>query len=352
MGTDGQAAPPVTSELPGLDLAALTRYLDAAAPGLRQGPLSARLLAGGRSNLTYRVADGTSEWALRRPPLAHALPTAHDMAREYRILRALHGTDVPVARPVLLCEDAEVLGAPFYVMDFVDGVVLYDPRSVPGITAAKAGAACGQLVDILLALHAVDPAAVGLADFGKPAGFLARQLRRWAAQWDASPSEGRPDMSPLLALLERRLPEQSASGIVHGDYRLSNVIFDREVTRIQAVLDWEMAALGDPLADVGLLFVYHGLSMRGAFGLPAISAGEGFLTPEALLDLYANGSDRDLGDLDWYIAFAEFKLAVISQGIHYRYLLGKTVGEGFELFGDSVPEFVSSAEQRLSRGQS
>src|SRR5579859_2960392 len=174
------------ADLPGVDLTALTAWLDAAVPGLRSGPLGGEVIAGGKSNLTYRISDGVTTWALRRPPLAHVLPTAHDMVREYTVISALAPTDVPVAEPVALCTDTGVLGAPFYLMAFVDGVVLDSAQTVATLTPAAAAAVCEQLVDTLIALHAVEPAAVGLSEFGRPEGFLERQVRRWHQQWQAS----------------------------------------------------------------------------------------------------------------------------------------------------------------------
>src|SRR5579875_867985 len=207
-------------ELPGVDLAALTRWLDNAQPGVRTGDLTGEVIAGGKSNLTYRISDGSRSWALRRPPLAHVLPTAHDMSREFRVISALAGTAVPVPRPIALCEDADVLGAPFYLMGFVDGVVLDRPDELARITPEAATRSCELLMDTLVALHEVDPAEVGLADFGRPEGFLARNLRRWNGQWQASETQPRPQPQQLVDELATKLPEQSAPGVVHGDYRL------------------------------------------------------------------------------------------------------------------------------------
>jgi aminoglycoside phosphotransferase (APT) family kinase protein len=326
----------------GLDLDALTRWLDREQPSLRRGPLTASLLTGGRSNLTYRLTDGVSRWALRRPPLAHTLPTAHDMAREFRILRGLHGTEVPVAEPVVLCEDVEVIGAPFYVMDFVDGVVLDQPHALDDLTPGTAARSCDLLVDTLLALHALDPVDVGLGELGRPDGFLDRQLRRWSKQWDASETEPRANYQRVLDGLASSVPAPSAPGIVHGDYRLTNVIYSPDIDRVAAVVDWEMATLGDPLTDVGLLVVYQELANAGRFVMPMLAVEAGFLTATDLVDRYAAGSPRDLSPLPWYVAFGWFKLAVIAEGIHNRFLQGKTVGPGFDRFGSSVPILIRS----------
>ena len=244
------------SDPPGLDLARLATYLSA-------DHLSGSLIAGGRSNLTYRVTDGRSRWVVRRPPLGHVLPTAHDMAREYRVISALQGSPVPVPRVVLYCADESVLGAPFYVMDEVPGVVL---RSAEDFDALPDGGAvhCGrQLVDVLLSLHRIPPAAVGLGDFGRPEGYLARQVARWYRQWERSATRELPALEALHQRLAATVPQSARAAILHGDYRLDNVLFDPTLARIDAVLDWEMSTLGDPLADVGLLYTYTSLAADG-----------------------------------------------------------------------------------------
>jgi aminoglycoside phosphotransferase (APT) family kinase protein len=336
------------AELPGLDLDALTAWLDADSPGLRQGNLAGEVIAGGKSNLTYRVTDGRSTWALRRPPLAHVLPTAHDMVREFTVISALASTAVPVARPVTLCADPEVLGAPFYLMDFVDGVVLDRPDIIGAVDAPTARRVCEQLMDTLVTLHAVDPESVHLNDFGRPEGFLARQVRRWYGQWQASQTEPRSALDAVVARLNDTLPPQSEPGIVHGDYRLTNVMFRPDLEGIAAVVDWEMATLGDPLTDVGLLVVYQTLSAGDDFVMPRMSPDDGFLTPEQMVGRYAAGSQRDLAHLAWYVAFGYFKLAVVAEGIHHRFLKGKTVGAGFDHFGAAVPMLLDAALTALA----
>jgi aminoglycoside phosphotransferase (APT) family kinase protein len=329
--------------LPGVDVAGLTKWLDSEHPGLRAGPVTGELITGGKSNLTYRITDGASVWALRRPPLAHVLPSAHDMGREFRVISALGQTDVPVARAIALCQDPGVLGAPFYLMSFVDGVVFDQADRLAALTPALARQACEQLVDTLLELHSIDPAGIGLADFGRPDGYLARQVKRWHAQWQASETAPRPELDALVERLNATMPAQGAPAIVHGDYRLTNVIYRADVSGIAAVVDWEMATLGDPLADVGLLTVYHRLAAVSDGVMPAMSPDNGFLSAEQMAARYADGAGRDLSQLDWYIAFGYYKLAVISEGIHYRYLQGKTVGEGFSQMGDRVPQLLDAA---------
>ncbi len=334
-------------ELPGVDLVRLTTWLDSERPGLRQGELAGEVVAGGKSNLTYRVTDGSATWALRRPPLAHVLPTAHDMVREFTVINALATTEVPVPSAVALCRDPDVLGAPFYLMDFVDGVVLDKPDLVAGLEFDAAARACELLVDTLISLHDVEPQAVGLQEFGRPDGFLARQLRRWSAQWEASETRPLDVLGTVVERLQATMPAQSAPGIVHGDYRLTNVMFTPEVTAIPAVLDWEMATLGDPLTDVGLLVVYTDISARGTLTGPPMAPEQGFWTVAQTVEHYAAKSSRSTEHLDWHIGFGYFKLAVIAEGIHHRYVAGKTVGEGFAHFGPAVPTLLESALDSL-----
>ncbi len=336
------------TDLPGLDLAALTTWIDGTHPGLRRGDLEAEVIAGGKSNLTYRVSDGATTWALRRPPLAHVLPTAHDMVREYTVISALQPTEVPVAQTVALCTDVEVIGSPFYLMSFVDGVVLDKPTTIAKVTPSLARSTSEQLIDTLVALHAVDPGAVGLADFGKAEGFLARQVRRWHQQWQASETEPRAILDEAIARLNATIPEQSAPGIVHGDYRLTNVMYAPDLSGIAAVVDWEMSTLGDPLTDVGMLVVYQTLSAEDDFVMPRMSPSDGWPSASELVARYDAGSQRSIEHLDWYVGFGYFKLAVIAEGIHHRFLQGKTVGEGFSHFGAAVPLLLSAALSSVS----
>ncbi|GAA1895531.1 phosphotransferase family protein [Streptomyces sodiiphilus] len=334
---------------PGLDLARLQEYLDRARPGLVRGPLSARLIEGGRSNLTYRVTDGTSAWVVRRPPLGHVLATAHDMAREYRVMTALGPTAVPVPRTVLLCEEQEVLGASFYVMDFVPGTPYRTAEELEAIGPERTRKVVLGLADTLVDLHAVDPAPAGLADFGRPAGFLERQLRRWGKQLDASRNRELAGIDELHVALGTSLPESREATVVHGDFRLDNVLVDED-DRLRAVLDWEMSTLGDPLTDLGLLVMYSQPmdlpdspvnTTRGAAGHP---------DGRELVERYAARSGRDVSRINWYTAFAYFKLAVILEGIHYRYTLGQTVGRGFDRIGSVVPHFVHGGLTTLQEG--
>ncbi|GAA2747970.1 phosphotransferase family protein [Kitasatospora cinereorecta] len=331
--TDTPEAPP------GLDPVRLREHLDAVRPGLVAGPLRARLFQGGRSNLTYLVEDGQHAWVLRRPPLGHVLATAHDMAREYRVLGALHPTRVPVPEPLLLVEDDTVLGAPFYLMEYVPGTAHREAAALAALGEQRVHALGIHLVDTLVELHGVDPDAVGLAGFGRPEGFLERQLRRWGKQLDASRSREVAGIDELHERLAKSLPASPAPALVHGDYRLDNVLVGED-DRIRAVLDWEMSTVGDPLTDLGLLVMYTELARRFDGILPGAALAPGFPTTAELVARYTEGSGRDVSGLGWYVGFASFKLAVVLEGIHLRHSQGRTVGPGFDRIGELVPAFV------------
>ena len=283
-----------------------------------RGPVRVDQLSGGSSNLTFRVRDDANDWVLRRPPLSHVLATAHDMGREYRVQLALAGTDVPVPRVVAHCEDDAAIGAPFYLMELLDGVVYTDADAVAHLTDVDARAASDDLVDVLAHLHAVDYAAVGLGDLGRPEGFVARQVQRWCKQWEKSKQGELPAVDEVAARLAGAVPARSRAAIVHGDYSFNNTMFEREQPgRMLALLDWEMSTLGDPLTDVGLLATYWGpvgaLMWRSRSG-QAHTANAGFPSLDVLLERYARTSGHDLDDIDFYRVLATFKLAVIVAG--------------------------------------
>jgi aminoglycoside phosphotransferase (APT) family kinase protein len=350
------------SDVPGIRADAVTRFFHARVPGAG-GPLAFRLLSGGRSNLTYLVTDADGhEWVLRRPPLGHVLATAHDMAREYRVLAALAPTDVPVATPVALCEDATVNDAPFYVMAHRPGVVVHDTLP-PGFADAPADRArIGEaLVDTLVRLHAVDFRAVGLADFGRPDGYLERQVRRWATQWAGNKTSELPIVDDLLARLARAVPPSPAPTIVHGDYRLGNVcLAPDDPGRIVAVFDWEMATLGDPLADLGYLLVYwpEAGDPPAAPGFSTATALPGFPTRAELVARYAARSGRTVAAIDFYRVLALTKLAVISEGIYKRHVIGKGIDDApalrvtADLARRALAIAGASADPRLRRATS
>ncbi|MGR6319854.1 phosphotransferase family protein [Micromonospora soli] len=317
---------------PGLDLTRLAEWFAGTLPDAA-GPLTARLIAGGKSNLTYEVSDGRTTWVVRRPPLGHVLATAHDMAREYRVMSALRDTEVPVPTTYAHCADPDVLGAPFYVMERVAGTAYRHAAELERLGPQRTRVISTGLVDTLAALHAVDPVAVGLADFGRPEGFLARQVGRWKKQLDASYCRDLPAADELHARLVSGVPPESAPGIVHGDYRLDNVLTD-DRDRLAAVIDWEMATLGDPLTDLALLVLYQRLGRLVGVAVADASSAPGFLTEDEILQRYATRSTRDLPPLGFHLGLAAFKLAAILEGIHYRHLRGQTVGAGFERLGE------------------
>ena len=330
---------------PGVDLERLRPYFAAHVPGAGDAPLHAALISGGRSNLTYAVGDDTHEWVLRRPPLGHVLPTAHDMAREHRIIRALADTAVPVPAALAFCDDVAVNDAPFYVMEKVDGVILRTPADLATLDAPAARRCSEALVDVLVAIHEVDYAAVGLGDFGRPDGYVERQVRRWGEQWERSKTRELPEIDELARRLRAAIPVSPPATIVHGDYRLDNVMLaPDDPGRIVAVLDWEMATLGDPLADLGLFLLYYARDedRTGTVGA-TISPAAGFLSRDEVVARYAARSGRDLSQLDFYEALAAYKLAIILEGIHARFLMGKTVGDGFQHIGSLVEVMVRGA---------
>lgn len=336
------------TDIPGLDLPRLRAYLEANAPHLA-GELSATLIAGGRSNLTYFVSNKRAQYVLRRPPLGHVLTTAHDMGREYRVMSALSENDVPVPKALLLCEDEAVLGSPFYLMSKVEGSVYRTKKDAASLTRVDAKALSADLIETLARLHQIDPVKVGLGDFGKVDGFLERQLGRWQKQLTSSNSRQINGIEKLATRLSAAIPDTKHSGIIHGDFRLDNCIFNPDM-KVAAVVDWEMSTLGDCLSDVGLFVVYW----DGIPGHPespisgGISAERGFPSAMELLERYAAITGFNLDRINWYIAFGFFKLAVILEGIHFRYNKGQTVGTGFEEIGNWVEPLVAAGVEALN----
>ena len=322
-------------------------------PGF-EPPLAFERIAGGHSNLTYRVCDsGGRSWALRRPPLGKRLGSAHDMAREHRVVAALGPTDVPVAPVLGLCEDESVIGAPFYVMDFVEGPILRGEAEAEAFPGEADRRAIGErVVDTLVAIHAVDPDGVGLGDLGRKEDYVARQLHRWQGQWEKSKTRELEAIDSVHERLSARIPEQGPATIVHGDYRLDNMILTPE-GEVAAVVDWELCTLGDPLADVGLLMVYW--PDRGdenlALGRPA-NLAPGFPTREELRSRYAERSGRDLSELDFFVALGYWKLAIILEGVYARYAAGQygEVNEGIEAFARLVERLAEAADEAERRG--
>jgi aminoglycoside phosphotransferase (APT) family kinase protein len=320
----------------------LLRHLDPEEFGVLQ---EVSLIDGGRSNLTYLLSDGGRELVLRRGPLGHVLPTAHDMGREHRVVSALAHTRVPVPRPLLYCDDAEVIGAPFYVMEKVEGSVLRTAEDSAQLTPEQAEVISRALVATLAAVHHVDPHGAGLGNLGRPKGYMARQLRRWGDQWQRSKTRELPQLDRLLVLLADTLPPTEKGTLVHGDYRIDNVVLQLgPVPRIGAVLDWEMATLGDPLADLGMLLLYWCPSdVAPVIDIQKVTQHEGFWSAERVAAEYQRASGTPLHDLDAYVVFAHLKLAIIVENIHARYLAGETVGDGYESVGATVVPLVDRA---------
>jgi aminoglycoside phosphotransferase (APT) family kinase protein len=326
----------------GIDPGPVTDWFAANVAGA-VAPFSFNLIAGGRSNLTYRVTDAAGHaYALRRPPVSHVLATAHDMDREHTVISALQTTDVPVPRTLGLCTDSEVNGAPFFVMSFVEGHILRDEQASAALPEAVRAHASESLVDTLARLHSVDVDAVGLGEFARREGYIARQLKRWHGQFEQSTLDGRPGPAVIDRAWEElsaKIPEQQGASIVHGDYRLDNTVLDDRGDVI-AILDWEICTLGDPLADLGLLLVYWAEAddaNQAVLGV-APTALPGFATRAQLVERYAAASGRDVSAVPYYQAFGIWKLACILQGVYVRYAGGATAGDrsGVDQFAEGV----------------
>jgi aminoglycoside phosphotransferase (APT) family kinase protein len=330
----------------------LADHIDGAEP-----PFDFELIVGGRSNLTFMVTDRDGRrYVLRRPPIGPVLATAHDMAREHKIISAVGLTDVPVPPALGLCTDERVNGAPFYVMGFVDGVVLDGPEKAEELTPDVRRQASEHLIDVLADLHAVDVDAIGLGDLAKRTGYVERQVRRWSTQWEKSKTRELPAIDEVAELLARRIPEQLDVSIAHGDYRFGNCLIDPVDGRVQAVLDWELCTLGDPLADVGYLGVYWTDPGGERDRTNDPSGLEGFPTYAEMVDRYARRTGRDLSDIDYYVAFGSFRLAVISEGVYARYLHGAMGDQnidpalliGFKAGTEQLAESALAAMRRMT----
>jgi aminoglycoside phosphotransferase (APT) family kinase protein len=337
----------------GIERAGVEGWFAENVPG-SEPPLSFERIAGGHSNLTYRVVDRAGRcWALRRPPLGKRLGSAHDMGREFKVVSALGPTDVPVAPTVGYCEDESVNGAPFYVMEFVEGPVLRGlAEAEQAFPDEEYRRAIGERVaDTLVAIHAVDPDAIGLGDLGRRKDYVARQLHRWQGQWEKSKTRELEAIDRVHERLSARIPEQGPATLVHGDYRLDNMILT-PAGQVAAVVDWELCTLGDPLADIGLLMVYW--PERGgdviALGEPA-NLAPGFPTAAELAARYAERSGRDLAELDFFVALGYWKLAIILEGVYARYSAGAygKPDPGVEFFADLVVRLAEAAEDAEGR---
>lgn len=339
----------------GLDLAALDGYLNSVDIG-RDGELHAQLISGGRSNLTFLVHDDSSRWVLRRPPLHGLTPSAHDMAREYRVVAALADTPVPVARAVTLCNDDSVLGAPFQMVEYVAGRVVRTRTELEALEALGDEQVIDGCVDALIRvladLHAVDPRAVGLGDFGKPTGYLERQVRRWGSQWEhlRLPDDDRDaDVQRLRSALHQSIPQHSRTSIVHGDYRIDNTILDaRDPRQVRAVVDWELSTLGDPLSDTALMCVYRDPSLDLIINAHAAWTSPLLPVAEGLAHRYSSVSGQPLAHWNFYMSLAYFKLAIIAAGIDFRNRVsGRLDAEPSDRVGDTVAPLIARGLTQL-----
>lgn len=313
---------PEANHVQGIDVAKVSRWLADNVAGAR-APFSFQLIAGGRSNLTFLVTDDNGiRYVLRRPPLGHVLATAHDMAREHRIISAVGQTNVPVPTTLGLCTDESVNGAPFYVMNFVDGVVLDNAEKAELLDKSLRRSASFNLIDVLCELHDVDIDAVGLGNLAKREGYIERQIKRWSTQWENSKTRELPEIDEVVRLLSTKVPRQQDVSIAHGDFRFGNVLTDVTTGRIAAVLDWELCTLGDPLADLGYIGVYWSDGPASALRANDPTPAGGFTTYDELVERYATKTGRDVSGVDYYVAFSCWRLAVISEGVYARYLHG------------------------------
>ncbi len=337
--------------VPGVNVPQVTAWLEANVPGA-VGPFAFEVIAGGHSNLTFKVtgADG-ARYVLRRPPLGHVLASAHDMGREHRIISGLQRSAVPVAPALGFCDDVKVNGAPFYVMGFVDGYVLRDRAAAEAVLSVEARRTASEsLVDTMAAIHAVDLQAAGLDTLGRHDGYIARQLKRWYGQWNQQKTRALQAVDRVHDELSRRIPEQGPASIVHGDYRLDNTMVSSD-GHVVAVLDWEICTLGDPLADLGLLHVYWtGPNDPAAAWNGSATTAEGFFDRPQLAERYAEVSGRDISQLPFYISFASWKLACILEGVYARYLggaLGARDAAELEPFKQQVDSAAQNALDML-----
>ena len=317
-------------------------------------PFDFQAIHGGLSNLTFLVTDADGRrWVLRRPPLGKALGNAHDMGREVKVVSALHETEVPVPPVVGYCDDDAVTGAPFYLMEFVDGVVLRGPDEAAAYPRTETRERIGEgLVDTLVAIHGVDPDGAGLGDLGRRDGYVERQLTRWSGQWEKSKTRSLPVVEEVHRRLAASVPEQVETTIVHGDYRLDNVIYDAEGA-VAAVVDWELCTLGDPRADLGLLMVYWTEPEDEGIALLRPATSEpGFPGRAALLARYQARAGRDLSEIEFFVALGYWKLAIIAEGVLSRFRAGQygeEAKEGADAFATAVEKLAEAALENTDR---
>ena len=334
------------SELTPDELAAVAEYMRREGVEVT-GPLTAMLIVGGRSNLTFRLDDGTSQWVLRMPPRAGRTPLAHDVVREYRVTHALRDTEVPVAPAVTLCEDETVLGSPFAVADFVTGRTVQTADDLDRLDEPTLAAVTDRLVATLAALHRIDHVTVGLERFGRPDGYAARQIKRWTGQWELVGNH-HPEAGwiadELSARLAASVPQQRSTGIVHGDYRIDNtlLLLDGPRSAVAAVVDWELSTIGDPVADVATMCAYRHPAFDLIVGSPSAWTSSRLPGPDGLAAAYEAAGGVPLADFDFHVALAYFKIAVVAAGIDHRRRQGSGTGRGFDTAGRSVVPFLQA----------
>lgn len=326
------------------DEARLERWLRANVQGFADA-LQVRQFRGGQSNPTFWLSDGERGYVLRKKPPGPILPSAHAVEREYRVIRALADTDVPVARPYALCEDPAVIGTPFYVMEHVKGRIFFDPR-LSGVPKAEQRALYDELVRVLAAIHRVDIDAVGLADYGKRGEYVARQLKRWVAQYEASRTDAVPTMDAIIAYLGANIPANDETTLAHGDVRIDNIVFHPTEPRALAVIDWELSTLGHPLADLAYVCMLYDVNVPGLGGLGGLDPETSGIPSEAeLVARYCElvGRAGGVPDLAYFKAFSLFRLAAIAQGVYKRSQLGNASSESAGQFGAAVAELSKVA---------
>ena len=343
------------SGLPGMDTTALKLFLEDNGVTL-QGDLQVEMISGGRSNLTFKAFDDASAWVVRRPPTSGLTPSAHDMAREWAVTSALEATDVPVAKTIAFDAAGTTLGAPMTIVAFEDGRVVRSSADLNDFTDAQIEAYTAELIRVLARLHNVDYKSVGLDGFGKPTGFVQRQVATWSRQWERVKTRELDDVARLRDALHSTVPAASETSIVHGDYRVDNVILDKiDVGSITAVVDWEMSTLGDPLTDIALMCVYRQPVFDVVLGMSAAWTSCRYPAADDLAERYARESGRELAHWDFYTALANFKLAVISEGITHRARLGVDAGGGAELAAElaaeATQEFIAAGLRAICRSK-
>jgi aminoglycoside phosphotransferase (APT) family kinase protein len=326
-----------------LDETKLAAWMTANVAGFT-GPVTVRKFAGGQSNPTYRIDSPSGAYVLRRKPFGPLLPSAHAVDREYAVIAGLYPTSFPVAKPYGLCTDDSVLGSWFYIMGMVEGRTIWD-GGLPDLTSSQRTATYNAMIDTLAALHNVDHVAAGLGDYGKAGNYFERQVGRWTKQYRAAETERMDDMERAIDYLSRSIPEQTRTSIVHGDYRIDNMIFAHDEPKVIAVLDWELSTTGDPLADFSYMMMNWVTEPEGRSGVKGLTGPEtGIPTIEQMTERYCAATNRDgVPDLNWYFAFGLFRLASIVQGIKKRVLTGTASSAHAAEMAERVPHLASAA---------